>query len=87
MVFESESVLKCEKRGKRKREGGPVGRGERKNRQTQGATWSWEGEAGLRPPVVSSRPHPTPAPLIFIIRSVKGSGLCTPAQDSVNGRH
>ena len=36
MVFESESVLKCEKKGKRKREGGPVGRGERKNRQTHG---------------------------------------------------
>ena len=64
-----------------------VGEGERKNRQTQGATWSLEGEAVLRPPVVPSHPHPTPAPLVFIIRSVKGSGLRTPAQDSVNGGH
>ena len=66
-------------------EGGRASGERREEEQTD--TWSWEGEAVLRPPVVPSRPHPTPAPLVFIIRSVKGSGLCTPAQDSVNGGH
>ena len=43
MVFESESVLKCEKKGKRKREGGPVGEERGRTDRHMGLPGVWKG--------------------------------------------
>lgn len=62
--------------------------GDERREDEQTDTWGYQevGRGGSAEATHSSLPpHPTPAPLIFITRSVKGSGFCTPAQDSVNG--
>ena len=48
MVFESESVLRCEERGKGKREGGRRTGEERKKRKPSGAARRREGEGVQR---------------------------------------